>query len=232
MENGKDEVVKGNLEILESKVKELYSRDMLVWKVISADTILYRIQDAGHPTADIYPKSMAEGRFKDPLGEMGTWYGATHPAVSIAETFGRLRKSSDHQPPMVTYEKMASRKMWELKTSRSLKVLDLGACLSMLGLRADQVVWHDYTLTNALVKVLCRLPGRPFDGIEYDSRHHQAGQKCYALWLGDGETPHVVAIKNELLTQYRYSCQLPKNWPDSDISAQGIMEHILGYLVL
>lgn len=116
--------------------------------------------------------------------------------------------------------------------TRDLKLLDLKHCLSKLARTLDEVSGPDYTLTQEIVGAVARLPGNPFDGIAYESRHHPDGHSCYALWTKPGEATTVKTIEMTKLLEFAYSGELPEGFEGYSMDAEEIMTEILGYKVL
>ncbi len=166
-------------------VQKLHSNGRLSGKLLPAGSTFYRVQGSGHKNAEYYgcPKRPEElGRFNDPLEEIGILYGAEHPSGALAETFGRLRpKESKGLGIVLNITDLEARDMCVVETNRDLKLLDLKPCLSKMNRTVDEVTGSDYALAQEIVAAVARLPGNPFDGIAYESRHHPDGHSCYAL---------------------------------------------------
>lgn len=194
------------------------------------------MQAVGHKNAEHYgcPTSPEElGRYNDSKKEIGIWYGAEHPSGALAETFGRLRpKQAKGLGIVINATDLDSRDMCVVKTTRDLKLLNLKSCLSKLARTVDEVSGPDYTLTQEIVAAVARLPGNPFDGIAYESRHHPDGHSCYALWTKPGEATTVKTVEMTRLSQFEYKGELPEDFEGDSINAEEIMTEILGYSVL
>lgn len=231
MSTGDDDIEKfGQL------IQRLNSEEKLNRKVIPSSSTAFRVQGAGHENAEHYgiPKKPKElGRYNDPKEEIGVWYGAEHPTGALAETFGRLRpKEAKGLGIVLNATDLESRDMCVVETMRELNLLDLKPCLSKLGRTVDEVTGPDYTLTQEIVAAVARLPGRPFDGIAYESRHHPDGHSCYALWTAPGETSTVKTVEMTKLSEFEYSGELPEGFEGDSIDAEEILTEILGYKVL
>ena len=122
--------------------------------------------------------------------------------------------------------------MCVVETTRDLKLLNLRLCLSKMNRTVDEVTGPDYTLTQEIVAAVARLPGNPFDGIAYESRHHPDGHSCYALWTAPGEATTVKTVKMTKLSEFEYKGELPEGFEEDSIDAEEIMTEILGYKVL
>lgn len=222
-----------NTHGFEQLIQQLHEKNKLTKQVIHKGTTLYRVQPAGYPTANPFSTPVVLGRYNDPLNEMKVWYGAQHPTGALAETFGRLRPGGSGALGVVlSTDDLNSRDMCEVETCQSLTVLDLKSSLSRLGLTVDSISNPDYTLTNNIVRIVSRLPGRPFNGIAYESRHHPDGLQCYALWIDAQENPTVSGGRIRNLSQYIYSGELPNDWDEEDIDTEEMLTEILGYRVI
>ncbi|MNO35746.1 RES domain protein [compost metagenome] len=217
-------------------VQRLHSGGKLSVKVLPSGSTSYRVQDSGHENAEYYgcPKKPKElGRFNDPMEEIGIWYGAEHPSGALAETFGRLRpKESKGLGIVLNTTDLESKDMCVVETTRDLKLLNLKPCLSKMNRTVDEVTGPDYTLTQEIVAAVARLPGNPFDGIAYESRHHPDGHSCYALWRAPGEATTVNTVEMTRLSEFEYTGELPEGFEGDSIDAEEIMTEILGYQVL
>ena len=220
----------------EQLVQKLYSGGKLSVKLLSGGSTSYRIQGSGHKNAEYYgcPKKPAElGRFNDPREEIGIWYGAEHPSGALAETFGRLRpKESKGLGIVINATDLETRDMCVVETTIDLKLLNLKPCLSKMNRTVDEVTGPDYTLTQEIVAAVARLPGNPFDGIAYESRHHPDGHSCYALWTAPDKATTVKTVEMTKLSEFEYKGELPEGFEDDSIDAEEIMTEILGYKVL
>lgn len=220
----------------EQLVQRLHSGGKLSVKLLPGGSTSYRVQDSGHENAEYYgcPKKPKElGRFNDPMEEIGIWYGAEHPSGALAETFGRLRpKESKGLGIVLNTTDLEKKDMCMVETTRDLKLLNLKPCLSRMNRTVDEVTGPDYTLTQEIVAAVARLPGNPFDGIAYESRHHPDGHSCYALWTAPGETTTVKTVEMTKLPEFEYKGKLPEGFEDDSIDAEEILTEILGYKVL
>ncbi|WP_447591064.1 RES family NAD+ phosphorylase [Aquipseudomonas campi] len=225
-----------DIENTEKLIQRLNAKGKLNGKVLLRNSTAFRIQGAGHKNAEYYgtPKKPEElGRYNDPKEEIGVWYGAEHPSGALAETFGRLRpKETKGFGIVLNVTDLESKEMCTVETMRDLNLLDLKPCLSKLGRTVDEVTGPDYALTQAIVAAVARLPGRPFDGIAYESRHHPDGHNCYALWTAPGEASTVKTVEMTKLTEFEYSGELPKSFEGDSIDTEEILTEILGYKVL
>lgn len=217
-------------------IKRLNSEGKLNTKLLPSNSLAFRVQGSGHGNAEHYgtPKEPEKlGRFNDPQKEIGIWYGAEHPSGALAETFGRLRpKEAKGLGIVLNVTDLESRDMCTVRTVRELKLLDLKPCLSKLGRTVDEVTGPDYTLTQEIVAAVARLPGSPFDGIAYESRHHPDGHSCYALWKAQGEVSAVQTVEMKKLNEFEYNGELPEGFEGDSIDAEEILTEILGYKVL
>jgi len=217
-------------------IQELHSKGKLTPKKVKQSSHSYRVQGTGHDNAEYYgcPKRPKElGRYNDPEEEIGIWYGAQHPSGALAETFGRLRpKDKKGTGIFINVTDLESRDMCVVEMNRDLTLLDLKACLSKLARTVDEVSGLDYTLTQEIVGAVARLPGNPFDGIAYESRHHPDGHSCYALWTKPGEATTVKTVEMTKLSEFEYKGELPEGFEGDSIDAEEIMTEILGYKVL
>lgn len=220
----------------EQLVQKLHSKGKLSIKLLPGGSTSYRVQGSGHENAEYYgcPKKPEElGRFNDPKKEIGIWYGAEHPSGALAETFGRLRpKESKGLGIVLNTTDIETRDMCVVETTRDLKLLNLKSCLSKMNRTVDEVSSPDYALTQAIVAAVARLPGKPFDGIAYESRHHPDGHSCYALWTAPGEATTVKTVEMTKLSKFEYKGELPEGFEGDSIDAEEIMTEILGYQVL
>lgn len=222
-----------NTPHLDQLIQQLHNKNKLIKQMIHKGTTLYRVQPAGFPTANPFSTPLVLGRYNDPLNEMKVWYGAQHPTGALAETFGRLRPTDgDAFGVMLSTDDLKSRDMCEVETCQSLTVLDLKPSLSRMGLTIDTISNPDYSLTNNIVRIVSRLPERPFHGIAYESRHHPDGHQCYALWIEAQDIPTVSGGRIRNLSQYIYSGDLPSDWDDEDMDAEEMLTEILGYRVI
>ncbi len=96
----------------------------------------------------------------------------------------------------------------------------------------DEVTGPDYALTQEIVAAVARLPGNPFDGIAYESRHHPDGHSCYALWTAPGEVTTVKTVEMKRLSEFEYKGELPEGFEGDSIDAEEIMTEVLGYQVI
>lgn len=217
-------------------VQELSLKGKLPSIVIPQRSTSFRVQDIGYPDAEHYgcPDQLEKsGRFNDLEMKIGIWYGAEHPSGALAETFGRRRpKDAKGLGIVLNVTDLDVREMCVVETTRELRLLDLKPCLSRLGRTVDEVTGPEYTLTQALVSVVARLPGNPFDGIAYESRHHPDGRRCYALWTSPGEATTVKTVEMTKLSEFEYTGELPEDFEGDSIDAEEIMTEILGYKVL
>jgi hypothetical protein len=220
----------------EQLVQKLHSGGKLSVKLLSGGSTSYRVQGSGHKNAEYYgcPKKPEElGRFNDLRKEIGIWYGAEHPSGALAETFGRLRpKESKGLGIVINATDLDTRDMCVVETTRDLKLLNLKPCLSKMNRTVDEVTGPDYTLTQEIVAAVARLPGNPFDGIAYESRHHPDGHSCYALWTAPDEATTVKTVEMTKLSEFEYNGELPEGFEEDGIDAEEIMTEILGYMVL
>lgn len=220
---------------IQQLVQKLYSEGKLNVKLLPSGSISYRVQGSGHKNAEYYgcPKKPEElGRFNDLMEEIGIWYGAEHPCGALAETFGRLRaKQGKGLGFFFNTTDLEKRDMCVVETTRDLKLLNLKLCLSKLNRTVDEVTGPDYELTQAIAAAVARLPGSPFDGIAYESRHHPDGRSCYALWTAPGEATTVNTVEMTKLSEFEYQGELPEGFEDDCIDAEEIMTEILGYQV-
>lgn len=220
----------------EQLIQGLNSQGKLNRKTLPRSSTAFRVQGTGHENAEYYgcPKKPEElGRYNDPKEEIGVWYGAEHPSGALAETFGRLRpKDAKGLGIVLNTTDLESRDMCVVETSRDLNLLDLKPCLSKLGRTVDEVTGPDYKLTQAIVGAVARLPGRPFDGIAYESRHHPDSHSCYALWTAPGEISTVKTVEMAKLTEFEYYDKLPEGFEGDSIDAEEIMTEVLGYKVI
>ena len=217
-------------------VQKLHSQGKLTSKVVKQGSHSYRVQDTGHENAEYYgcPKQPEKlGRYNDPKEEIGILYGAEHPSGALAETFGRLRpKDMKGTGIFINVTDLESKDMCVVEMNRDLILLDLKPCLSKLARTVDEVSGLDYTLTQEIVGAVARLPGNPFDGVAYESRHHPDGHSCYALWTKPGEVTTVKTVEMSRLSEFEYKGELPEGFDGDSIDAEEIMTHILGYKVL
>lgn len=220
---------------IQQLVQKLYSEGKLNVKLLPSGSTSYRVQGSGHKNAEYYgcPKKPEElGRFNDLMEEIGIWYGAEHPSGALAETFGRLRaKQGKGLGFFFNTTDLEKRDMCVVETTRDLKLLNLKLCLSKLSRTVDEVTGPDYELTQAITAAVARLPGSPFDGIAYESRHHPDGRSCYALWTAPGEATTVNTVEMTKLSEFEYKGELPEGFEDDCIDAEEIMTEILGYQV-
>ncbi|MBA1291538.1 RES family NAD+ phosphorylase [Pseudomonas japonica] len=217
-------------------VQKLHSLGKLTKKIVKRGSLSYRVQSAGHENAEYYgspEKPEQLGRYNDRKKEIGIWYGAQHPSGALAETFGGLRPADLKGIGIfLNATDLESRDMCVVEMSRDLKLLDLKLCLSKLARTVDEVSGPDYTLTQEIVGAVARLPGNPFDGIAYESRHHPDGHSCYALWTKPGEATTVKTIEMTKLSEFEYTGELPEGFEGDSMNAEEIMTEILGYKVL
>lgn len=217
-------------------IQELYSKGKLISKEVKKGSLSYRVQGTGRDQAEHYgcPKRPKElGRYNDPEEEIGIWYGAEHPSGALAETYGRLRPANKIGVGIfINVTDLESKDMCVVEMNRDLKLLDLKLCLSKLARTVDEVSGPDYTLTQEIVAAVTRLPGNPFDGIAYESRHHPDGHSCYALWTKPGEATTVNTLEMTKLSEFEYKGELPQGFEGDSIDAEEILTEILGYKVL
>lgn len=217
-------------------IKKLNQQGKLNKKVLPRGSIAYRVQGTGHHAAEHYgcPKKPKElGRYNDPEEEIGIWYGAEHPSGALAETFGRLRpKEAKGLGVVINTTDLESRDMCIVETIRDMTLLELKPCLSKLARTVDEVTGSDYALTQEIVATVARLPGNPFDGIAYESRHNPDGHNCYALWTAPDEVSTVKTLEMTKLTEFEYHGKLPEGFEGDSIDAEEICTEILGYKVL
>ena len=212
-------------------VEGLHRDGKLPARHLTADTIVYRVQNANHSTADHFSAPSEDlGRYNDPDGEMKVWYGAEHPTGALAETFGRKRASGNALGVVVGEVDLASHSMCEVKVMRDLKLLDLKASLSKLQITLDEITGPDYTLTQEIVRTVSRLSENTFDGIAYESRHHPDGHMCYALWITPGDQPTVSEGDIVKLQEYTFYGYIPE-LNDDQADAEEMLTEILGYEV-
>lgn len=228
----------GDTKTTAQLIKTLHSLGKLPEKVVRQGSKAYRAQDAGHENAEYYgcpKKPEALGRYNDPKKIIGIWYGAEHPSGALAETFGRLRPRNANAKGtniFLNITDLESRDMCVVEMNRDLKLLDLKLCLSKLARTVDEVSGPDYALTQEIVGAVARLPGNPFDGIAYESRHHPDGHNCYALWTRPDETTNVKTVEMTKLSEFEYSGEFPEGFEGDTLDAEEIMTEILGYSVL
>ena len=220
----------------EQLVQKLHSGGKLSVTLLSGGSTSYRVQGSGYKNAEYYgcPNKPEElGRFNDPRKEIGIWYGAEHPSGALAETFGRLRpKESKGLGIVINATDLETRDMCVVETTRDLKLLNLKPCLSKMNRTVDEVTGPDYTLTQEIVAAVARLPGNPFDGIAYESRHNPDGHSCYALWTAPDEATTVKTVEMTKLSEFEYKGELPEGFEEDSIDAEEIITEILGYKVL
>ncbi|GAB2804996.1 hypothetical protein GCM10027040_36400 [Halomonas shantousis] len=215
-------------------VEGLHRDGKLPVKHLEVGTILYRIQDAKHPTANHFSApSEGLGRYNDPDGVMKVWYGAEHPTGALAETFAQRRYSENARGVgwMFNESDIASRNMCEVRVKRKLKLLDLKASLSRIRITLDKITGPDYTLTQEIVRIVSRLSENQFDGIIYESRHHPDGRMCYALWVAPGEQPTVSEGEMINLLEYTFYGYIPEIVSDH-ADAEELLTEVLGYEVM
>lgn len=221
---------------IEQLIQKLHPQGKLIPKWVKQGSHAYRVQGIRHKKAENYrcPKWPEElGRYNDPQEEIGIWYGAQNPCAALAETFGRLRpRASKGAGIFINVTDLGSRTMCVVEMDRDLKLLDLKLCLSKLARTIDEVSGADYTLTQEIVRVVSRLPGNPFDGIAYESRHHPDGSSCYALWSKPGEATTVRTVEVTKLSDFEYQGAFPEGFGDDSLDTEEIMTEILGYKVL
>lgn len=229
---GKTTEVGQNIEQL---INELFNLGKLPAKGLSVETVLFRVQSAKHDTANRFhaPNELEKlGRYNDPLFEKWVWYGAELPTGALAEIFGRLQASRGRGLGIVLNQaELNSYSMCEVEVLKPLKLLDLKLLLTKLQRTLDEITGSSYALTHEIVRVVSRLPGRPFDGIAYESRHYSDGRMCYALWTDPDELPLVSEGKIVNLCSYVYAGELATAYSGSDIDAEEMLTEILGYKV-
>lgn len=220
---------------IEQPINELFELGRLPIKEVNAGRVLYRVQAVKHVTANYFqaPNELQKlGRYNDPLFVKRVWYGTELPTGALAETFGRLRSSQGRcLGTVINQAELNSYNMCEVEVLQPLKLLDLRLLLTWLGLTSDEITSSSYTLTHEIVRVVSRLPNRPFDGIAYESRHHPDGSMCYALWTDPDEPPLVSTGRIVNLCSYVYAGKLATAYSGSDIDAEEMLTEILGYLV-
>lgn len=212
-------------------VEGLHRDEKLPAKHLEAGTIMYRVQNAKHPTANHFSApSKKLGRYNDPYGVMTVWYGAEHPTGALAETFGREKASRPVLDPVFNKADLTSRSMCEVKAMRDLKLLNLNASLSKLQITLDEITGPEYALTQEIVRIVSRLSENKFDGIAYTSRHHPDGHMCYALWIAPSDKPTVSegVIKN--LFEYEFYGYIPEIDGDQT-DAEEMLTEILGIAI-
>jgi len=213
---------------VEPRILELHAKGALSRKIVPEGSIAFRLQETGWQNADYFgrPRLKDCGRYNDPTGEFGVWFGAEHPSGAIAESFGRVhRPKSKGMGVVLNTTDLEPYDMCTMSMTRQLVLLDLKPCLSKLGLTIDQISGPDYRLTQAIVSAVTRLPDRPFDGIAYESRHHPDWRSCYALWKKDGDASLVSTTRMTKLPRFEMSLD------GSMFDAEEIMTEILGYRI-
>lgn len=206
----------------------LHKRKALPQKILKAGSVAFRQQKTGRHNADYFgcPGPGEMGRFNDPSMNYGVWFGAEHPSGAMAESFGRI-----HWPKargigvVLNATDLEKYDMCTMAMTRDLVLLDLKLCLTKLGLAIDEISNPDYRLTQAIVKAVTQLPGCPFDGIAYESRHHPDGRSCYALWKKPGDTSLVSTTQMTKLSRFQISES------GSVLDAEEIMTETLGYRI-
>jgi hypothetical protein len=224
---------------LEQLITDLFYLGKLPGLNLDLDMVLFRLQALKHLTANYFHapipdgKEIKLGRFNDPLLEKKIWYGSELPLGALAEFYGRLRPRSGAGLGMVLNSTdLATANMCEVNTLRPLRLLNVKLLLAKLGFTTDQITNSDYALTNEVTRIVSRLPGNPFDGVAYESRHWPDGRYCYALWIDEGDVPLVSAGKLQPVCEYVYSGKLSVPYDNEDITAEEMLTEIMNYLVI
>jgi len=220
---------------IEQLIIELQTQDKLPGLAVSKGEGAFRIQSTEYRTANYFhaPNELKQlGRYNDPLCEKRVWYGAELPTGALAETFGRVRVPKERGIGTVLNQSdLALRNMCEVTVLKPLWLLDIKLLLIKLALTLDEITGPSYALTHEIVRVVSRLPGSPFDGIAYESRHYSDGRMCYALWIDPGDQPLVSEGKIENLCEYVYKGELARPYDGDDIDAEEMLTEVLGYKV-
>ncbi|WP_369988701.1 RES family NAD+ phosphorylase [Pseudomonas xanthosomatis] len=218
---------------LKQRIIELNAAGKLPDFTLAANRTLYRVQNKLYTTANPFnvPHQLKDlGRYNDPLFEMGVWFGAALPTGALAEILGRERTGKAFASrTYLNWEKdLASRYMCEVETLHELKLLDIRRLLTRLGLTADEICGASYGLTQHIVEVVSRLPGRPFAGIAYESRHNPDGSFCYALWKASGEPAPLSEGKIETFGNYICTGAIADSF-EGFITLEEMLTELLGY---
>ncbi|TWR92142.1 RES domain-containing protein [Pseudomonas saxonica] len=224
---------------IEQSIIDLFHLGKLPGQNVEAETTLFRIQMLKYKTANHFHapvpdgKEIKLGRFNDPLCQKKIWYGSELPLGALAEFYGRIRTVSGFGLGMVlNHSELANANMCEVKALRPLRLLNVKILLAKLGFTTDQITNSSYSLTTEITRIVSRLPGNPFDGIAYESRHWPDGRYCYALWIDDGEDPLVSEGSLQAVSDYVYRGELSAPYEDEDISAEEMLTEIMNYLVV
>ncbi|MGL5793085.1 MAG: RES family NAD+ phosphorylase [Waterburya sp.] len=147
----------------------LSQREILL-QTFAAETIFYRIHQAKYDP--IYFSSSGRGRFDTPEGII---YLGLDEYVAFRETIGRFS-----QYRLISSEELEKRRMTEVKSDRSLSLVDLtGKGLTLLDADA-RLLTGSYGIAQQWSKALQDHSKHP-DGIYYRSRHDPS-RFCIALY--------------------------------------------------
>ncbi|EKN4086849.1 TPA: RES family NAD+ phosphorylase [Yersinia enterocolitica] len=216
---------------LRNDLEKLVEENAIPTIVINANTDYFRFQTESHNGNAVYFNSNTEklGRFSLPSGTLGTYYIASTPTTALAESFGRLRSMSPSGEVFIGEADLAT---WYLPTVTSLKtitVVDFGMLMFRLGLTLDVVTGEDYKITQFIAEFLATLPGCPYQGLAYSSRH--LSSQCFAIWAKTGNTRFFQTKAMPTVKDFRHHSDFPADWKYADISGQEILTKVLKLVV-
>lgn len=223
-----------DLSYIDDEIQKLQAKGTLPSVGLKAEEVLYRVQDAAHLNAEHFGVPTENlGRYNDPECKRGVLYGAQDPEGALGETFCRTRSDGPlrGRKGYIQHSDLSTRNMAIVRTTRDLVLLDISKALPKLKMSIDLIAGTDYKPTQQVVSTLLNLPGQPYDGIAYHSRHYQNGKFCVALWEREGSEKPVKTEKLELLSDF----SVPSEDPDGTVSTmdtEEILTEVLGFKVM
>ncbi|MBX6511293.1 hypothetical protein BTW15_27760 [Pseudomonas syringae pv. tomato] len=197
---------------------------------------LFRGQDAKYPLAENFgaPTLKDEmGRYNDPDGKKGVWYGAQGPESALAEVFCRTRSEGPlrKRKGYIDRSELSKINMAKVETTQALTFLDIAKALPKLKMSHDMITGRDYEVTQQVVKTLLKLPDQPFDGIAYHSTHYPNGDYCFAMWEREGSDKPVKTVSLELLSDFNHR-RMNASGVIEEVDAEEILTEDLGFRVV
>jgi len=137
--------------------------------------------------ADLEPiyfgRDQTRGRFNDPLEEYGVMYIGLDAFTAFIETFGASRTATGPYlaDNIITEEEVAARCLCDIRSNRSVSVVDLASGHGLSRLNADARLGSgDWSIAQNWSRALWSHPSR-LDGVLYRARHDPA-RLCLALF--------------------------------------------------
>lgn len=199
------------------KLNSLTANNDLPLHNIASGSTLYRLQRAGHTEGFHYHAPSSNlGRYNDPDGKVSVCYVANLPEIAMGEII--LREG--HTELSVTDIELWD--MAQLKTKRTLSMLDLGRLMPKIGLKLDELTSPSYRNCQEIVRYFSRNPHPDVQGIKYISRHLAYGA-CYAMFAPQPDETLLETDKMTNLSQFRCVA--------NDKDSEEILTDVLGVVV-